>query len=290
VVIVATPPVLHAGPAIAAARSGRNVLCEKPLAMSVDEAEEMLRAADEQGVLFGSCSTRFRGLPHNETVKKVLASGVLGELVHLDFVTKWPRSRAGIEYQPASRWFLDRSKSGGGVVMDWGPYDISTLFDLFEPDRVEIVDAWTAKAETGADPHDVVHDTESTAGATLRLGRRDGVLRVNYERANGTHAEEFARAELEGTRGSLRWVPFDSQQPVYLATDVDGQRHEEEVPAPPRSPLTIFDRPLVHFHAALRGRPSLASIGAEAIDEFRCVQGIYDTAESGAPTVVEVHR
>src|SRR3954452_13540177 len=70
IVIVATPPVFHSGPAIAAARSGRNVLCEKPLALSVAEAEEMLHAADEHGVLFGSCSTRFRGLPHNEAVKR----------------------------------------------------------------------------------------------------------------------------------------------------------------------------------------------------------------------------
>ncbi len=45
VVIVATPPRFHREPAIAAARSGRHVLCEKPLAMTVGEAEEMLRAA-----------------------------------------------------------------------------------------------------------------------------------------------------------------------------------------------------------------------------------------------------
>lgn len=290
IVVVATPPVFHHGPAVAAARSGRHVLCEKPLAMTVEEAEDMLAAATEAGVLFGSCSTRFRGLPHNEAVKGVLESGALGDLLHLDFVTKWPRSRAGIEYQPASRWFLDSSRSGGGVVMDWGPYDFSTLFDLLQPSRVVIVDAWLGQVQTAADPTDVVHDTESTAGATLRLQRADGVLRVNYERANGTHAEEFARAELEGTLGALRWTPFDSQAPVYLTTDLDGELHEEVVTPPERSDLTIFDRPLVHFHAAMRGRPSLASVGAAAVDEFRCVRGIYDAAASGEPTVVDVRR
>ncbi|WP_210479175.1 Gfo/Idh/MocA family protein [Naasia sp. SYSU D00948] len=291
VAIVATPPRFHFAPAVAAARSGRHVLCEKPLAMTVDEAEEMLRVATEHGVLFGSCSTRFRGLPHNEAVKAVMATGVLGDLVHLDFVTRSPRSRAGIEYQPSSRWFLDSRMSGGGVVMDWGPYDMSTLFDLLQPTRVEMVDAWMAKTRTGADPEGVVHDTESTAGAALRVTRQDGsVLRVNYQRANATHGEEFARAELEGTLAALRWTPFDSHQPVQLRTDAEGEPREETVEPPERDDLSIFDRPLVHFVAALRGRPSLAAIGPIAVDEFRCVRGVYDTARTGRPTVVEVRR
>jgi len=113
---------------------------------------------------------------------------------------------------------------------------------------------------------------------------------VNYQRANGTHAEEFARAELEGTRGSLRWTPFDSQQPVHLRTDADGEPREEVVEPPERDDLSIFDRPLVHFVDAMRGRPSLAALGAIAVDEFRCVRGVYDTARTGIPTVVEVRR
>jgi predicted dehydrogenase len=175
--------------------------------------------------------------------------------------------------------------------MDWGPYDLSTLFDLLDPARVEIVDAWMTQTRTGADPADVVHDVESSAGAALRVTRADGtVVHVNYQRANATHGEELARAELEGTRGSLRWTPFDSQQPVFLRTDAGGEPREQVVDPPERSELTIFDHPLVYFAAAVRGRPSPASLGAAALDEFRCVRGVYDTAASGEPTVVEVHR
>lgn len=290
VVLVATPPAIHAGPAVAALRSGRHVLCEKPLAMSVEEAEEMLAAAQAAGRLFGSCSTRFRALPHTDAVKGVRASGVLGDVYHLSFVTKWPRSRAGIEYQPASRWFLDSRLSGGGVVMDWGPYDMSTLFDLLEPSAVEVVDAWIAQPRTGADPTDVVFDTETHAGATLRFTTADGVVRVDYERANGTHGEEVARAEFEGTRGAVHWTPFDSQQPVFLRTDRDGEIVEEEVPPPPRSDLTIFDRPLVSFVDAVRGRPSPATLGAAAVDEFRCLRAIYETARTGVAVRIEVRR
>lgn len=289
IVIVATPPGFHHETALQALRSGRHVLCEKPLAMTADEATDMLRVARETGRLLGSCSTRYRTLPHNEAVKSVLACGVLGELLHLEFVTRWSRSRAGIEYQPASRWFLDRSKSGGGVLMDLGPYDMSTLFDLLQPTRIEIRDAWHGRAVTGADPADAVFDIETEVGAALRVHRADGTaIPVTYGRATGTQATERAHGELTGTTGSVRWTPFDSHAPVVLRRDLDGVVVEEEVAPPPRPDLEIFDRPLVFFHAAMRGRPSPAAIGTAAIDEFLVLRAIDDVAVTGRPLTVDI--
>ncbi|WP_299723066.1 hypothetical protein [Devosia sp.] len=80
-----------------------------------------------------------------------MAAGALGELYHVTCRHRTQRGRSGIEYQPEGRWFLDRAKSGGGVLMDWSVYDLATLF---EPTRVEIRDAWTAQPRTGADPAD----------------------------------------------------------------------------------------------------------------------------------------
>jgi predicted dehydrogenase len=289
IVIVATPPGFHHGTAVQALRSGRHVLCEKPLAMTADEATDLLRVAQEAGRMLGSCSTRYRTLPHNEAVKSVLASGVLGELLHLEFVTRFTRSRAGIEYQPGSRWFLDRSKSGGGVLMDLGPYDVSTLFDLLRPTRIEIRDAWLGRALTAADPADTVFDIETEVGAALRIHRADGTaIPVTYGRATGTQATERAHGELVGTTGSVRWTPFDSHAPVVLRRDVDGVVVEVEVPPPPRPDLEIFDRPLVFFHAAMRGRPSPAALGAAAVDEFLVLRAIDEVAATGVPAAVDI--
>ncbi|MBM7552145.1 Gfo/Idh/MocA family protein [Thalassobacillus pellis] len=74
IVIIATPPFAHYEPTLAAIKSGRHVLCEKPLAMSLSEAEEMTALAEESGKYLGCCSVRFKGMRHMETVKSILQS------------------------------------------------------------------------------------------------------------------------------------------------------------------------------------------------------------------------
>lgn len=290
IVIVATPPFAHLEPTLAALRSGRHVLCEKPLAMDAGQAERMLAAADEAGRLLGCCSTRHRGLPHNETVKRVLASGVLGDLYHLSWVNKWARSRSGIEYQPASRWFLDSSRSGGGVLMDWGPYDISTLTDLFRPSAIRVAAATVARPVTSVDPADSVFDVESAVAASLVFSRDDGDLLVDYQRASATQGREEFFAELEGTLGSLRWTPFDSRADVILTTD-EGEGPVARVVDPePREPFGIFDYPLYHFVNAVQGRPSRALLGRESVDAFQWIRSVYDVARTGEPVLVGFGR
>ena len=83
-------------------------------------------------------------------------------------------------------------------------------------------------------------------------------------------------------------MPFDSEQPVVLRADVDGQVHEEEVPPPEREPLSIFDRPLVEFWEAVHGRPSRATVGSAVVDEFRCLRAVYDVARTGQPMRIEM--
>jgi predicted dehydrogenase len=286
IVIVATPPRHHAAPTLAAFASGRHVLVEKPFAMTVDEAETMLAASIASNRLLGVCSTRFRGLPHTEAVKAALADGLIGEPYALRFQNVWPGSRPGIEYQPQSLWFLDRSQAGGGVVMDWGPYDVSTLLELLRPTSVEVRDAWLGTPGLAGDPTDVVHDVESHAGASMRFHLPSGLaLPVVLERANHSSGEAISAAELLGDRGSLRWTPFDSAQPVRH-TDDSGTVTDLERPATlDASPM---DRPLVFFRRHLRGLPSFASVGAAPVDELRLMHAIYDVAGDGMPRTVDV--
>jgi predicted dehydrogenase len=95
--------------------------------------------------------------------------------------------------------------------------------------------------------------------------------------------------EIEGTRGALRWEPFDSRQPVYLRYDRGGQIVEEEVELPPRGPYTVMDHPLIHFYRKIKGLPTLANTGERAVDHFRHLRAVYDCAVTGEKRTIVMH-
>ena len=288
IVIISTPPMAHFDPTKLALESGRHVLCEKPLAMNSSQAQEMVRTADKHDRLIGCCSVRFKGMPHMEAVKKLIRSGCLGDIYHVTFVNKWERSRSGIEYQPASRWFLDSAKSGGGVLMDWGPYDFATLNDILNPNVIEINSAWMVKPVTEIDPVDTRFDVETHVGASLTFNCDNHPIHVQYERASCAHGEGYVKAEIEGTLGSLRWTPFDSRQPVYRRYDKQGHFVEEQVEVGPRSEYTIFDNPLLHFYRKVKGLESHANVNQQALNNFRCIRSLYTAAKTGQKQTVDI--
>jgi predicted dehydrogenase len=165
--------------------------------------------AEEKKLLLGCCSDRFLGLPKTLEVKSLIESGKLGEIYKVTYIERKQRSRSGIEYQPESKWFLDRSKAGGGILFDWGPYDFAILNDVLKPSAVEVLGAWKSKPVTEVDPTETVYNVESHAGAMLRYHLSDAkTLSVHYERANGTHGKPYTHMAIEGTLESISWYPY----------------------------------------------------------------------------------
>ena len=117
VVDVCTPTHLHAGVAIAAARAGRHVICEKPMARTLADAEAMLAAADAAGVrLFVAHVVRF--FPEYVAARAAILEGEIGEPAVLRLTRASFRPR-----QPAGHWFFDHSRSGG-IVLDLMIHDL----------------------------------------------------------------------------------------------------------------------------------------------------------------------
>jgi predicted dehydrogenase len=288
IVIIGTPPFTHYELARTALASGRHTLCEKPFVMNREQSEELLRTALERGRYIGCCSVRFLGSPKLAEVKKLLASGKLGEIYKVSFVFRNQRGRAGIEYQPESRWFLDRSKSGGGILMDWGPYDFTVLNDLFRPVSVEVVSAWTGRPVTAVDPTDTVYDIEGHVGASLRYRLADGAsFWLQYERASCTHGEPGHYFEIEGTLGAVRWSPYFESDQIIYSRDVNGEVHREEITSSLQGEWTVMDRPFYEFFRLVHGEPSLALINEQAVFNFQCIQAVYQCAETGTRQIVE---
>ncbi len=123
-VYVATPVMAHHSQTLAALGAGKHVLCEKPLGMSVAEAEEMVAAAEKSGLLLGT-GFMMRFHSQHEAVRRMAEDGLLGKLV-------FGRAQLSCWYPPiAGAWRQDPATGGGGSLMDMGSHAIDLLESIF---------------------------------------------------------------------------------------------------------------------------------------------------------------
>lgn len=294
IVIVTAPPFAHEELTCAALATGRHVLCEKPLALNREQARHMLAVAHAHQRLLGCCSVRFLEWAPALEARRLLQTSALGVLYHVRFVHLEQRNRPGIEFQTQSSWFLEQAKSGGGTLMDRGPYEFTVLNDLLQPERVEVLSAWLANPVTASHlPPETVMDVEQHAGATLRYTLVDGSrVIVDYERASATHSEEQSAIEITGTAGSLRWsgpLAFRARPTLTYSYDRDGTSESKTISFPPprTQALRFGDKPLVYFYRRVHNQPSAAIVDEKAVFNFSCIRAIYDCAAAGQPQLVE---
>src|SRR5919107_3379461 len=145
---VCTPGDTHAEIAIAALRAGKHVLCEKPLANTVAEAEQMAAAAEEAAArgVFAMCGYSYRRTPALALAKRIVAEGRLGTIrqVRAQYLQDWLS-----DANAPMTWRLDKSKSGSGALGDIGAHiidaaqwisgqnisGVSALLETFVPER-----------------------------------------------------------------------------------------------------------------------------------------------------------
>jgi len=104
---ISTPPDTHYALTLLALRAGKHVICEKPIALSLKQADEMLAAAEKAGRLL-AVNHMLRYSPLTEVAKRVVEESLLGEPRHYFF-----ENYAEDERLPAGHWFWDRKRSGG---------------------------------------------------------------------------------------------------------------------------------------------------------------------------------
>ena len=123
-----TIPKAHGSVAIAALQNGKHVYNEKPLAIELSEAEEMLRLAAEHGLRVGGAPDTFLGGGH-QTCRDLIDQGVIGEPIaaHAFMLCHGHES-----WHPSPEFYFER---GGGPMFDMGPYYLTALVNMIGPIR-----------------------------------------------------------------------------------------------------------------------------------------------------------
>jgi predicted dehydrogenase len=228
-ILITTPPHLHREMFIETVRAGKDVLLEKPMAISRQEIDEMLAVKSRYpGVRAMECSGRHaRLIPKFRKVKEIIDSGALGQIYAVHHNSIWRQNRPGIEFHPAAKWFLDKSMAGGGPLFDWGVYDLSFhLGVLGDQHEVETVDRVTLKSGLDeVDPGTAVYDVEEHFMVSMQLS---GKIRYYWERGAHANMEVPNETRIYGTRGGIRLGYCSWDQPVVIFYDLDGQGKARE--------------------------------------------------------------
>ena len=206
---ICTPNYLHSIIAVEALERGLNVLCEKPDAVSVAEAEKMKAAAEKNGkTLMVIRNNRFRGT--STFLKKHIEMGKMGEIYAAR--CGWQRRRGG---PPHGSWFSDKAQSGGGPLIDLGVHMIDlTMWLMGNPKPVSVTGCTYSKFGN-TDIEDSVHskfgeksasgtfDVEDLAMGFIRF-ENGATLQLEFSWASNIEGEcKFF--ELRGTKSGTVW-------------------------------------------------------------------------------------
>jgi predicted dehydrogenase len=251
------PNALHADPTIAAVRAGKHVLCEKPLALTADDALTMWRAAEEAGVVHAT-GFNYRFVPAVRLARELVRSGELGEIVHFRarYLQSWGWDAA------AGDWHFDPSIAGSGALGDLGAHSIDLArFLVGELARVSGTVRTFVPNRAVDDSFVATIEFENGATGTLEASRL-ARGRINHN-----------AFELNGTKGS---VAFDQERMNELQiSDGDAFRAVLEHGDwwPPGHIIgwgDTFTYEHLHLLRAIAGDGTVAPDGATFEDGYRC--------------------
>jgi predicted dehydrogenase len=190
VVYVATPPFLHYTQALAALKAGKHVIVEKPLALTIGQADELIAIAQRRDrLLVANLMQRYN--PLFDAVRCLVEDRLLGDVLHGSF-----ENYASDENLPADHWFWDRGKSGG-IFVEHGVH----FYDLFAGwlgvGRVE-------SAQVGVRPGTAI---EEHVNATVRYGDALVNFYHGFHQAGRMDRQELRLVFERGDVTLFDWVP-----------------------------------------------------------------------------------
>jgi predicted dehydrogenase len=281
---IAVPNYLHAPIAIEALRRGLHVLCEKPMATTLQEAKEMVATADEQNKrLMIGMSQRFK--PESLALRGMVERGELGEVYYARGT--WIRRRGVpvIHFSSGGSmgrgsWFVDKGKAGGGALFDIGVHMLDLTWWLMGNPRPVSVSAssyrnlWNKEFERRGVPYDV----DELSSALVRF--EDGATAF-FDVSWAANQDNEINVRVFGTEAGLQAYP-----PVVYREPRWGELHSDKVEI---KEVEAGLTPRRHFVDCIRDpEKQMIASGQECLNVMAVLDAVQRSAASGREVEVDL--
>jgi len=277
-VVLALPASFRIELGLQALRAGIHLLTEKPVARSAEEVRQLISVQGDR--VAACCSARFHFLESTRAVTEWIDQGKLGALRLLRCRAIFPAGPAPETPPPA--WRLSRELNGGGILVNWGCYDLDYLLGIsgwrLRPQTV-LAQSWRVPS-TFADTVAPESDGETHIAGLVRCA--DGIT-LTYERGEYTAAQAETSWEVIGEAGSLRLQMTPAQEKEILF--FEGNRANGTIPQTlwtgSESYMDIHRALLEDFATAVRTDRSPQTTLSQALLVQQITDALYRSAETG---------
>jgi 1,5-anhydro-D-fructose reductase (1,5-anhydro-D-mannitol-forming) len=263
-VYISTTNEWHAAQAISAAASGKHVLCEKPLALSIHDALAIIEACRRAGVVLAT-NHHLRNAATHRAIRQLVRDGAIGKALfaRVFHAVQLPAHLQG--------WRINKPSAGAGVVLDITVHDADTLRFILDAEPVDAVAMTPPSTLAGGTVEDGVM-------AVLRFD--NGVVAQLHDAFTVPYAG--TGIEIHGTTGSIIGRDVMTQRPVgeVILRDATGER-----PVPVQHE-NLYERSLAAFNEAVQGRGTPAASGEDGLRSLAAALAVSEAARTGRRTPV----
>jgi predicted dehydrogenase len=257
-VYIGLPNHLHREYTIKAAEAGKHVLCEKPMAVTVEDCEAMIEAARRNNTKL-MVAYRLHFEQGNLEAVQIANDGTLGE-------PRFFSSDFGQQVVADNIRVTEPVERGGGPVYDMGVYCINAARYLFREEPVEVMAFSAKKGEQRFSKVD-----EMTSVAMRFPGDRLASFTCSFGSA------DVSRYTLVGTKGTLTAEPaYEYSSGITYRTTIDGKTKTIKIPKRDQ-----FAAELLYFSRCIQQDKQPEPSGVEGLADVRIIEAIYESTKSG---------
>ena len=263
-VYISTTNEKHKDHCLAALDAGKHVVCEKPLALSLSDAHEMVACAKRKGLVLAT-NHHLRNAGSHLAIRDLLDAHAIGEVlsVRIFHAVLLPESLRG--------WRVNSVATGGGVILDIVVHDADTVrFHLGEDPRSVVAIEQTGQMGSGVE-ESVMSLWEMPSGVTVQTHE------------SFTHGFAPTGLEIHGTCGSIRACHVMTQQPVgdIVLSKPNGTRSISF------KDHDLYTRSVRLFSEAIQGRGEPSATGLDGVKSLAVALAVKDAAVSGRRVAVD---